>query len=57
MRRHAGVFSTAKHEEDIGYNAVTQVKQSVHSDSSQPPKSGHRRAINTVLMLLLFGLQ
>lgn len=57
MQRNAGVCSAAKHEEDIAYNVVTQVKHSVHSDSSQSPKSSHRRATNTILMLLLFGLQ
>lgn len=60
MLRHAGIFSLAKHEEDIVYNVVAQVKhkgKDVHNHSSRPPKSSHRGVIYTVLMLLLFGVQ
>lgn len=60
MLRHAGIFSLAKREEDIVYNVIAQVKRKgkdVHSHYSWPPKSSHGRAIYTVLMLLLFGLQ
>lgn len=60
MLRHAGIFSLAKREEDIVYNVTAQVKRKgkdVHSHYSWLPKSSHGRAIYTVIMLLLFGLQ